>query len=234
MEIDQARASPDAARRQEGDDFASLLTPVVKAFQTDLGFEMANVALQVHGGYGYVRDYGVEQMVRDARITQIYEGTNGIQALDLVGRKMGAHTGRYLRRFFHPVQRFLREEAATPGLAELVGPAAKAFERLQRATAWLGQESLKDPNQAGAASVDYLHLFGYTALAYLWVRMAKVAQEKLAAMNGGSTGDEAAFYRAKLATARFYVERVLPRHGAHFASVMAGGGSIMAFPDASF
>ena len=234
MEIDQAMSSPDPERRQEGDDFASLLTPVVKAFQTDLGFEMANLALQVHGGYGYVREYGVEQMVRDARITQIYEGTNGIQALDLVGRKMSAHMGRYLRRFFHPVQRFLQEEAATPGLAELVAPAAKAFERLQRATAWLAQAALADPDEAGAASTDYLHLFGYTALAYLWVRMAKVAQERLAATNGSRTGEEAAFYRAKLATARFYMERVLPRHSAHFSSLMSGGGSIMAFPDAAF
>ena len=108
IEIDHAEKSPDPERAQAGDDFASLMTPVVKAFQTDLGFEMANLALQVHGGYGYVREYGVEQLVRDARITQIYEGTNGVQALDLVGRKLPAHTGRYLRRFFHPVQRVPR------------------------------------------------------------------------------------------------------------------------------
>jgi alkylation response protein AidB-like acyl-CoA dehydrogenase len=234
MEIDHAESSPDPERRQEGDDLASLLTPVVKAFQTDLGFEMANLALQVHGGYGYVREYGVEQLVRDARITQIYEGTNGVQALDLVGRKMSAHTGRYLRRFFHPVQRFLEEQAAAPGMEGFIGPAVKAFERLQRATAWVAQESLRNPDEAGAASMDYLHLFGYTAFAYLWARMAKVAQEKLAAMNGNREGEEAAFYEAKLATARFYMERMLPRHSAHFANVMAGGGSMMAFPDKAF
>jgi butyryl-CoA dehydrogenase len=234
MEIDHALSHPDPARRQEADDLASLLTPVVKAFQTDLGFEMTNLALQVHGGYGYVREYGVEQLVRDARITQIYEGTNGIQALDLVGRKMPAHMGRYLRRFFHPVQRFLQQEAATPGIAELVGAAGKAFERLQRATAWLGAKSLENPDQAGAAATDYLLLFGYTALAYLWARMAKVAQERLAAGNGTLGGDDRAFYQAKLATARFYMERVLPRHSAHFASLMAGSASTMAFPDAAF
>jgi butyryl-CoA dehydrogenase len=232
--IDHAESDPDPERKQEGDDLASLLTPIVKAFQTDLGFEMANLALQVHGGYGYVREYGVEQFVRDARITQIYEGTNGIQALDLVGRKLPAHTGRYLRRFFHPVSEFLAAEAGNAALAEYVGPAAKAFERLQRATAWLAQEALKNPDQAGAAATDYLHLFGYTALAYLWARMAKVAQQKLASGNGKPSADDRAFYEAKLATARFYMERMLPRHSSHFASVMAGSGSMMTFADAAF
>ena len=231
MEIDHAESNPDPERKQAGDDLASLLTPVVKAFQTDLGFEMANLALQVHGGYGYVREYGVEQLVRDARITQIYEGTNGIQALDLVGRKLPAHTGRYLRRFFHPVSEFLAANATDPALAELIAPAAKAFERLQRASAWLAQEGMKNPDQAGAVATDYLHLFGYTALAYLWARMAKVAQGKLAA---GATGEERSFYEAKVATARFYMERLLPRHSTHFANVMAGSASVMAFADAAF
>jgi len=234
LEIDHAVSNPDAARREEADDLASLLTPIVKAFQTDLGFEAANLALQVHGGYGYVREYGVEQLVRDARITQIYEGTNGVQALDLVGRKLPAHTGRYLRRFFHPVSRFLAEEARVPAMADLVAPVAKAFERLQRASAWLAQESLKNPDQAGAAAVDYLHLFGYVALGYLWARMAKVAQAKLAAMGDARRGEEAAFYEAKLATARFYMERLLPRHSTHFANMMAGSDAIMSFADAAF
>jgi alkylation response protein AidB-like acyl-CoA dehydrogenase len=227
LEIDHARSHPDPHRRQAADDLASLLTPVIKAFQTDLGFEMANLALQVHGGYGYITEYGVEQLVRDARITQIYEGTNGIQALDLVGRKLPAHMGRYLRRFFHPVQDFLEAEAATPGMEPFVAPAAKALGRLQRATLWLAQQGMKNPDEAAAASVDYLHLFGYTAMAYLWARMAKVALEKRA-------GEEAPFYQAKVATARFYMERVLPRSGAHFATLMAGGASMIEFPDGAF
>ncbi len=230
MEIDHAQSDPDPERRQAADDLASLLTPVVKAFQTDLGFEMANVALQVHGGYGYVREYGVEQIVRDARITQIYEGTNGIQALDLVGRKLSAHMGRYLRRFFHPVQAFLEQEAADPAMQEFVTPVAKAFERLQRATAWLAQEGMKNPDQAGAAATDYLHLFGYVALGYLWARMAKVARAKLAA----GAGADAPFYEAKLATARFYVQRMLPKTGALFATIKSGSTAIMDFPDAAF
>ncbi len=230
LAIDRADHDPDPARAEEADDLASLLTPVVKAFQTDLGFEAANLALQVFGGYGYCRDYGVEQLVRDCRITQIYEGTNGVQALDLVGRKLPAHMGRYLRRFFHPVADFLAAEAGNEALAPFVAPAAKAFDRLQRATAWLAQRGMKDPVEAGAASTDYLHLFGYTALGYLWARMAKVALDKRAAASGA----DAAFYDAKLATARFYAERVLPRTGALFAAVMAGGGSMMEFPDAAF
>ena len=231
IEIDHAASSPDPARREAAEDFASLLTPVVKAFQTDLGFEMANVALQVHGGYGYVREYGVEQLVRDARITQIYEGTNGIQALDLVGRKLPAHAGRYLRRFFHPLSEFLAAEAGNPQLAEFVEPTAKAFERLQKATLWLATESLRNPDQAGAAATDYLHLFGYTALAYLWARMAKVAMAKLA---GGASGAEQAFYDAKVRTARFYMQRLLPRTGGIFASLLAGSAAMMDFPDAAF
>jgi len=232
LEIDHAEASPDPARRTEADDLASLLTPVIKAFQTDLGFEMANLGMQVCGGYGYTREYGMEQLVRDARITQIYEGTNGIQSLDLVGRKLPAHMGRYLRRFFHPVAAFLEAEQAAgdPAMEEFLVPVAKAFDRLQRATAWLAQEGMKDPDQAGAAAAEYLHLFGYTALGYLWARMAKVALAKAAE----ATGEEAAFYRAKLATARFYVQRMLPRTGALFATVLAGSGAIMDFPDQAF
>ncbi|KAB2963100.1 MAG: acyl-CoA dehydrogenase [Thermoanaerobaculia bacterium] len=234
MTIDYAESSSDPAEREAADDLAGLLTPIVKAFQTDLGFEMANVALQVHGGYGYVREYGVEQLVRDARITQIYEGTNGIQALDLVGRKLPAHTGRALRRFFHPVEAFLAAEAGNAALEEFTGPLAKAFERLQRATLWLATESLKNPEQAGAAATDYLHLFGWTALAYLWARMAKVALDKSTAGDGKLSADERAFYDAKVRTARFFFERLLPRSGAHFATLMSGSKTMMEFPDTAF
>ena len=231
IEIDHHESSPDPERALAGDDFASLMTPIVKAFLTDLGFEATNTALQVYGGYGYCSDYGVEQLVRDCRITQIYEGTNGIQALDLVGRKMPAHMGRYLRRFCHPVQEFLDAEAATAEMTEFVEPTAKAFERLQRASAWLAQEAMKNPNEAGAAATDYLHLFGWVTFAYLWARSAKVAQTRLAA---GAIGEEKAFYEAKIATARFFMNRMLPRHSAHFSQILAGSKSMMEFPDAAF
>jgi butyryl-CoA dehydrogenase len=227
LEIDHHEANPDKARAEAGDDMASLLTPIVKAFQTDIGFETTNHGVQVCGGYGYTTDYGMEQLVRDCRITQIYEGTNGVQALDLVGRKMPAHMGRYLRRFFHPVSEFLEAEAGNEQLAEFVQPVAKAFERLQRATAWLAQEAMKNPDQAGAAATDYLHLFGWTALGYLWARMAKIALAK-------QDGDDAAFYRAKLATARFFMAKMLPRHSSHFAAILAGAAPVMEFPEAAF
>ena len=231
LEIDRSEVAADPDRRTEGDDLASLLTPVIKAFQTDLGYEMANLGMQVCGGYGYTHEYGMEQLVRDARITQIYEGTNGIQALDLVGRKLGAHFGRYLRRFFHPVSEFLEAESGNEALAEYLAPTAKAFERLQRATGWLAQAGMQNPDEAGAAASDYLHLFGYTAFAYLWTRMAKVAQEKLEA---GATGEDKAFYEAKLRTARFYMQRMLPKSGALFATLMAGAKPMMDFPDEAF
>jgi len=231
LEIDRSEVAADPDRRTEGDDLASLLTPVIKAFQTDLGYEMANLGMQVCGGYGYTHEYGMEQLVRDARITQIYEGTNGIQALDLVGRKLGAHFGRYLRRFFHPVSEFLEAESGNEALAEYLAPTAKAFERLQRATGWLAQAGMQNPDEAGAAASDYLHLFGYTAFAYLWTRMAKVAQEKL---KEGATGEDKAFYEAKLRTARFYMQRMLPKSGALFATLMAGAKPMMDFPEEAF
>jgi len=231
LEIDHSEVSADPERRVEGDDLASLLTPVIKAFQTDLGFEMANLGMQVCGGYGYTHEYGMEQLVRDARITQIYEGTNGIQALDLVGRKLGAHFGRYLRRFFHPVNAFFEAEAGNAELEEFIAPAYKAFGRLQRATAWLAEQGMKNPEEAGAAASDYLHLFGYTAFAYLWAKTAKVAQEKLAA---GASGDDAKFYEAKLHTARFYMQRMLPKSGALFGTIMTGRKPIMEFPEEAF
>jgi butyryl-CoA dehydrogenase len=227
LELDHVHKSTDPVRREEADDLASLLTPVIKAFQTDLGFEATNHALQVGGGYGYCQDYGLEQIVRDCRITQIYEGTNGIQALDLVGRKLPMHTGRYLRRFFHPVQAFLEGEAGNAAMEEFVAPVAKAFERLQRATAWLAVEAMKNPDQAGAAATDYLHLFGYVAFGYLWARSAKIALAK-------SGGKDAAFYTAKLATARFYMQRLLPRSSTHFANLMAGSASTMDFAEDAF
>jgi hypothetical protein len=182
------------------------------------------------GGHGYIRDSGMEQLVRDARITQLYEGANGIQALDLVGRKMPAHFGRSLRAFFHPVLAFIEQHQADPELAEFVLPLAKAFARLQQITLYVAQAGLKDPNEAGAASADYLRLFALVAMAWMWARMVQVAKAKLAA---GPDGD-ARFYEAKIATARFFMTRMLPESGALAAQLMAGAASIMAFDDDAF
>ena len=227
LAMDVAERHADAERRREADDLVALLTPVVKAYCSDMAFEAANLGMQVMGGHGYIREHGMEQYARDARITQLYEGTNGIQALDLVGRKLPAHTGRLLRRFFHPVAEFIEANADDARLAEFTTPLARAFGRLQRATAFIAEKGLADAEEAGAAAADYLRLFALVALAYMWARAAQVALAHV-------EDDETGFYGAKLATARFFMDRLLPEAGGLFAAVMSGKRSLMDFPDDAF
>jgi hypothetical protein len=227
---DVATRHPDPQARQDADDLLALMTPVIKAYFTDQGSLCANLGVQVMGGHGYIAEWGMEQLVRDARITQLYEGANGIQALDLVGRKIPAHFGRYLRSFFHPVFAFIEQHQADPAQGEFVMPLAKAFSRLQQVTLHLAQQGLKNPDEAGAASYDYLRLFALVAMAYTWARTAKVAQAKLAE---GGAGDRH-FYEAKLATARYFMTKLLPENSALFAQIMAGAAPVMAFDDAAF
>jgi alkylation response protein AidB-like acyl-CoA dehydrogenase len=229
MAIDRADRDPDPAARQAADDLVTLMTPIIKAYFTDQGSACANVGVQVMGGHGYIREWGMEQLVRDSRITQLYEGANGIQALDLVGRKLPAHFGRHLRTFFHPVMAFIERHQADSELAEFVLPLAKAFARLQQVTLHIAQAGLKSPEEAGAASADYLRLFALVALAFMWARMVQVARAKLAAGAG-----EAGFYEAKLRTARFFMAKLLPESGALFAQIMAGAAPLMDFDDAAF
>jgi butyryl-CoA dehydrogenase len=230
QQLDTAERHADAASREAAEEFVALMTPIAKALFTDLGFENANLGVQVYGGHGYIREHGMEQYVRDGRIAQLYEGTNGIQALDLIGRKLGAHTGRYLRRFFHPVQEFIEKGATREDMADFIQPLAKAFVRLQQATGHIAAQGLRDPEEAGAAATDYLRLFGLVALAYLWARMAQVALEKKS--NGGA-GD-ALYYDAKLGTARFYMQKILPQSGALLSTIMAGKALMMEFAEAAF
>ncbi len=220
LELDRSAKAEAAEERQAADDLVQLLTPVVKSFGTDVGFEVANIGVQIYGGHGFIREHGMEQFVRDARITQLYEGTNGIQALDLVGRKMGAHYGRYLRAFFHPVQEFIEQNASDPAMEEYTLALAKAFGRLQQAVGATAQKGMGNPNEAGAAAMDLLNLFGYVALGYLWARMAKLALTK---QNDDPTG----FYKSKVKTANFYMAKMLPKTGALLSSILAGGNSIM-------
>ena len=220
INLDTAEKSDDPETKQQADDLVQLLTPIVKSFGTDKGFLSANLGVQIYGGHGYIHEHGMEQFVRDARITQLYEGTNGIQALDLVGRKMGAHYGRYLRAFFHPVQEFIEENADNEALQSIVLGLAKAFGRLQQATGVIAQKGLRNPEEAGAAATDYLNLFGYVAVAFMWAKAAKLALSK-------QDDDPSGFYKGKLKTARFYYERILPETGALFSMIMAGGESIM-------
>ena len=227
--MDRAAHVTDPEQKQEAEDFIALMTPIVKALFTDLGFESANLAVQTYGGHGYIRDHGMEQLVRDARIAMIYEGTNGIQALDLVGRKLPANMGRALRRFFHPVSQFIETAQDHPQIGKLVKSFARAFGALQLATAFVAEKSMADPEEAGAAATDYLRLFGLVALGFMWVRMALIAAEK--APQGGPDGE---FYKAKLNTARFFVERILPQAGALLFTIKAGKGALMDMADAAF
>ncbi len=227
MALDVARRHPEAERRAEADDLVALMTPMIKAFFTDCGFEATNLGVQVFGGHGYIREHGMEQLVRDARIAQLYEGANGIQGLDLVGRKMGQGYGRLLRRFFHPVSEFIEEASADAQMQEFVLPLAKAFAKLQQATLWVAQESMKDREQAGAAAGDYPRLFPLVALAYVWARTVAIALAKADSDNG-------AFYKAKIATARFYMTRLLPQTSGLFTAIMAGAKPIMDVEEAWF
>lgn len=235
--LDVAERSADPAAREEAENFIALMTPVVKALFTDLAFESANLAVQIYGGHGYIRDHGIEQYVRDARIPMIYEGTNGIQAMDLVGRKLGAHTGRYLRTFFHPVSGFIEANRDDAAIGPLVKPLEKAFGALQLATAQIAQSGLRDPEEAGAAASEYLRLFGLVALGFMWARTAQLAAGKLPQANGDAgpgSGSGAGFYRAKLATAQFFMERILPQAGALYGAIKAGKGAMMALDEAAF
>lgn len=225
LHLDVAHSHPDAQVREQADDLVQLLTPVVKSFLTDEGFNCANDGLQVLGGSGYTQDWGIEQLVRDARITRIYEGTNGIQGLDLVGRKLALGGGRAVRSYFALLNGWLQANPQAPHAAAV----GKALQQLQKATLWIASEGMKDAEQAGAAATPYLRLFALTSLAWFWSRMAQVATEQLAA---GSS--ETAFYGAKLKSADFYVARVLTETDGLLAEVLAGKASLMAFSDDEF
>jgi alkylation response protein AidB-like acyl-CoA dehydrogenase len=220
LALDRANHHADPEVREEADDLVSLMTPIMKAMFTDNAFVATNLGVQIFGGHGYIREWGMEQLVRDCRITQIYEGANGIQGLDLVGRKMPMHNGRLLRRFFHPVDTYLRERMEKPELQEFVMPVMKAFGRLQQISALLVQKGMANPDEAGAAASEYLRAFGLVALGYMWTRIAEVSLPKL-------KGDEPLFYKGKLATARYYMARVLPETNGLFASIATGAAPLM-------
>jgi len=227
LKSDVAHRSGDDRDRQAADDHLGLMTPIIKGVLTDKGFEHAVMAQQVFGGHGYIEEHGMSQFVRDARIAMIYEGANGIQALDLVGRKLAMNGGRAIQAFFKEVGEFCEENRADEKMAPFTKALKKGLNDLQAATMWLMQNAMAKPDNAGAASTDYLHLFGLVALGYMWARMAKVSQAKLA--EGGS-----AFHEAKLVTARYYMERVMPETSAHLARLSTGADAMMALPAEAF
>ena len=227
LQTDRAHAHPDPAQRQAADDLVALLTPVVKAFFTDNGFLTANLALQVHGGHGFIREWGMEQYVRDARINMIYEGTNGIQALDLIGRKVLHDQGAKLRAFGAIVQDFVVAQLGDARMQEFVGPLAALGQQVAALTADVAARAAADPREASAAATPYLRLVGHLCYAWLWARMARVALDHAA-------DDADGFHAAKLATARFYFSELLPETDALARVVRAGAGPLMALDAAGF
>ncbi|MEA2946113.1 MAG: 3-(methylsulfanyl)propanoyl-CoA dehydrogenase, partial [Alphaproteobacteria bacterium] len=230
LKADVAHRSDDEKARQAADDHMGLLTPVLKGVLTDNGLSNSVMAQQIFGGHGYIAEHGMEQFVRDARITMIYEGANGIQALDLVGRKLGRDGGRAITAFFGEVSAFVKEHAADEAMKPYVAPLGEALATLQQATMWFMQNAMKKPDNAGAGSTDYMHLFGLVAMAYMWAQMAKAAQEKL---KSGANGSEERM-KAKLVTGRFFMERMLPECATHLKRIQTGADTMMALPAEAF
>ncbi len=227
---DIARRSGDDKERKAADEHMGLLTPVIKGVLTDQGFANTVMAQQMYGGHGYIAEHGMEQFVRDARIAMIYEGANGIQALDLVGRKLPKDGGKAVMAFFNEVQGFITENAKDADMKPFVDPLNKALADLQGATMWFMQNALGRPDNAGAGATDYMHMFGLVALGYMWCRMVKAARAKLKAGANGATDR----MNAKLITARFFMERMLPETGAQLARIKSGADVVMELPDAAF
>jgi hypothetical protein len=225
LNVDISHRHPDKAKRQQADDMVALMTPIVKAGGTDFGSEITNTCLQVFGGHGYIREHGMEQLVRDVRITQLYEGTNAIQSLDLVGRKLSIDNGRLFKGWIAEVEATLKRAEGRNDLAEFAAPTKEALERLKACTQWLFEEAKTDANARGAAAVDYLRLFAFTVLAWIWLLTAERALSK---RNGDG------FYDTKLAVARYFMRRVLPQTVGLDAVVRSGSTPLMAMAEAAF
>jgi acyl-CoA dehydrogenase len=228
LQADIAHRSPDEKARQAADDHMGLLTPVVKGMLTDQGFANTVLAQQIYGGHGYIAEHGMEQFVRDARIAMIYEGANGIQGLDLIGRKLPKDGGRAMQAFFGEVQGYIKAHG-NDAMKPYVAPLMAALGHLQQATMWLMQNALAKPDNGGAAATDYLGLFGLCALGYMWCRMVESAQAKIASGNGAVER-----MKGKLVTARFFMERMLPETATHLARIQAGAASMMELPAEAF
>lgn len=227
--IDIEEKHPDAEKRAEATDLVALMTPIIKAYLTDTGFEAANLGLQVYGGHGYIREWGMEQFVRDARIAQIYEGTNGIQAMDLIGRKVPEGSGRLLRRLLALVQADVKAAAADPRTAPYAQQMGDALRKVQESVMTVMQAAMKNPDEAGAAATDFLRMMGLVTTGWMWLKMTKVALEKLPTANG-----DAAFYDAKVKTARFFFARILPQVETLAATIKSGAAPIMELEAAAF
>ncbi|AKX59670.1 acyl-CoA dehydrogenase [Thiopseudomonas alkaliphila] len=229
QQVDILQRSKDEEERKAADMMLGFLTPIAKAFMTETGFEAANHGVQIFGGHGYISEHGMEQNVRDSRISMLYEGTTGIQALDLLGRKVLMTQGESLKGFTKVVHKFVKANEENDAVKEFVAPLAELNKEWGDITMKVGMAAMKNREEVGAASVDYLMYSGYACLAYFWADMARLAAEKIAA---GTT--EEAFYKAKIQTARFYFARILPRTRAHVAAMLSGADNLMDMADEDF
>lgn len=229
LQVDISENSSDEGIKKEAEDLLALLTPIAKAFLTETGCESANLALQCFGGHGYIQEWGVEQNVRDARIATLYEGTTGVQALDLLGRKILMTQGETLKRFTKIIHKYCQSQEDNKKLKEFIVPLTKLYQEWGEMTTQVGFKAMRNRDEVGAASVDYLMYSGYVALAYFWARAAETAQ---AAIKEGSS--EKTFYKAKITTARFYFERILPRTRMHLAAIESGSDNLMALDESDF
>jgi butyryl-CoA dehydrogenase len=227
LQLDLARVEKDKFKKQMAEDWVALLTPIIKAYGSDIGSEAANLAVQIYGGHGYIKEHGVEQLVRDARITQLYEGTNGIQALDLVGRKLPMHNGRLLRSFFHVVKGYIEKNTSNSNLSDFIPALMKSFGRLQQVTTVIASKGLSDPDEGAGPATDYLKMFALTAVAYVWTRFAEISYKK---QNDDPTG----FYKAKIETGKFYMNKLLPETGYLMSSIMSGAKIYTEYDEAYF
>ncbi len=226
LQLDKELASEDADVKAECADLVALVTPIVKAFLTDNAWISTSHCMQVYGGHGYITEWGMEQFVRDARINMIYEGTNTIQSLDLLGRKVLGDNGAKLKKFGKLVQQFVEDEGVSEEMQEFVNPLADLGDKVTKLTTEIGMKAFKNPDEVGAAAVDYLRVCGHLVFAYFWARMAKVALAKL------DSGDP--FYKAKLATARFYFAKLLPETAGLIRSARAGSATLLEMDEALF
>ena len=227
LQVDISKIEKDKFKKQTANDWVSLMTPILKSFSTDVGCEAANLALQIYGGHGYIKDQGIEQLVRDSRIAPIYEGTNGIQALDLVGRKMPMHTGRLLKSFFHVVKKYLEKNSFNYNLNEFIPPLTKSFGRLQQVTSFIASQGLSNPDAAAGPAVDYLKMFSLVAIGYVWTQYAEISSKK-------KNEDPEGFYKAKIASGKYFMSKILPETGSLMSSILSGAKYYNEFEDDYF
>jgi hypothetical protein len=225
LAIDKSEKDPNKKIRKENHDLVELMTPIIKSLLTEFGVEISYDMLQIHGGHGYIKEFGMEQFSRDVRIAPIWEGANGIQALDLAGRKMPKNMGRLLRRFFHPALAFIDVNKEDSNMKEFIVPFEKALKGLQKTTLFMAQKGLSNPYEIGAGATDYLKQFGIVVMGYMWLLMLKVAFSKESIDN---------YYKHKIITGRFFFERILPETLFRAISISSGSKTIMSMPDEGF